>query len=384
MTEDNPSPARRYPCPDWLAVRFLEKKSLGFEPFLETILYDPIEGYYGRGREVIGPQGDYITGSTLHPGFARAMARILEQTIESLSSSKPRQIDFVDAGAGSGRFLQNLSAAIRDIAPSLLSCVRFHAIEKSDALREKIRARPIEPAPELHEGCEALPNAMQGVVFSYELFDAIPFARVFGLPDREIGEEVVVFDPGDRTIRVEVDPAPEELRQLLAEDSIVLEEGQEAEIRPALSPLYRTLAQKLEAGIILTFDYGARARALYSPIARFHGTATAHFRHGAHRGLLENPGEQDVTAHLNFSAIERAGEREGAKTVSFVSQAQILLGAGLAADLATNPAADPNRSGLLRLIRLDDMGDDIRVLVQTKNLESPSSLKFLQFNQLRS
>ncbi len=373
----------RYRCPDWLAERFRTAGGrMAFDEFVDAALYDPANGYYGRGVEVIGPAGDYVTGSTLHPAFARALLRVTEDVLDLLEDEPSGDpVDFVDAGAGSGRFLEALASAA-SISPRLASRLRLHAVERSDGLRARIAARNIVPRPQLHADAAGLPNGLRGIVFAYELFDALPFARFIGLEDGSVGEEIVELDAADQTIRVEIARPTRRKLELVEAEGISLEPGQEIEIAPAATALYRTLAERLDRGIVLTFDYGARARALYSPVGRFHGTATAYRGHRAHRGLLEAPGEQDLTAHVNFSALERAGSSAGFRTLALTGQAQLLFGAGLGEELAATSDTQ-SRSDLVRLVDPEGMGGELRVLVQAKGFDDRTPLKFLNFNNLR-
>jgi SAM-dependent MidA family methyltransferase len=364
---DLPPAPTRWPCPAWLAERFPADGTMTFEGFVEIVLHDPENGYYGRGVEVVGPEGDFVTGSTLDPAFARAMLRFAAKVDRAIGH--PDRFDFVEVGAGSGRFLESLLRQADSVAPPLAPRLRFTAVERSPGLRKRIETRVAgeEKRTRTLASIDDVETGRLGIFFSYELFDALPFARLIGRGEPEPGEEVVVLDRREGSIRVEVaEPSPGR-GALLAADGILLEEGQEAEVTPAAAPLLAAMAERLERGAIVTFDYGARARALYNPAGRFHGTATAHFRHRAHRGLLESPGEQDLTAHVNFSALERTGERLGFRTERFCSQARFLLEEGDFAREIEECRDLASRSNLFRLIEPDGMGDDLRVLVQTKD-----------------
>lgn len=365
MNDDAPPEARRYPCPAWMAARFPEDGRIDFRRFVELALHEPGHGYYGRGIEVIGPDGDYVTGSTADPAFARAILRHAQQLDARLGHPDP--FDLVDAGSGSGRFLAALAAQAPGVAPRLAPRLRLSAVEASDGLRARLSARLAGVPHRAVAAPDELPDAMAGLLFSYELYDALPFARLMGREDGSLAAEQVILDRQDGTIRIGLgEPEPDVLATAASDGIVRLEPGQEIEVVPAAAPLATALARRFERGTILTFDYGARARALYNPVGRPHGTATAHRGHRAHRGLLENPGEQDLTAHVNFSQLERAGEAAGFATVGLVSQARFLLEeGGLARELTetTDPIA---RGAILRLVELDGMGEDLRVLIQSR------------------
>ena len=359
-------------CPDWLAARFGPDDALRFDDFVEACLYDRKHGYYARSGERIGGDGDFVTGSTLDPAFAASVARVFEEVAERLPD---RPLAFVEAGAGTGRFHR----AFREAVPGRLRVrTSTFAVERSDAAREELQRR-VPDAGAVADPSE-LPSGLFGVLFSYELYDALPFARLLGAEEGPPVEEVVRLDRSTGSISTGTAPARPELLAHLAEIGVEPEPGQELDVALGAAPMHAALLGRFEAGLSLAFDYGAPTRALYSAASRFHGTATAHRHHRAHRGLLECPGEQDLTAHVDFGELERAGRRSGWERLGLLSQARFLIGSGLLAGLPEDPAA---RRKALRLIEPEGMGEELRVLVESKGISSPRSLRFLAENPVQ-
>ena len=230
-------------------------------------------------------------------------------------------VDFVEVGAGDGRFLEDFSQALRVLAPSVHDRLRLTAVEASAAGRSTLAARAIEPAPRILSSVEELAEgSVTGWIFSNELFDALPVARVMG-SEEGLRELRVGFEDG-RFVWVPV-PAGEPLRRHLEAQGIALAPGQKGEISPELADLQRRLARALARGWLVAFDYGHPARILYHPLARPEGTLAVHA--GGRRGgdPLEDPGAHDLTAHVNWDVL--LARRRGGRSPHGSSRAAGLL-----------------------------------------------------------
>ncbi|HEY6930247.1 MAG TPA: SAM-dependent methyltransferase, partial [Thermoanaerobaculia bacterium] len=330
---------------------------ISFRDFMTAALYDPQEGYYSRGAR-IGERGDFVTSPHVSPAFAAAIARRFADDADKLEGS----IDFVEVGAGEGEFLEGFARALARDAASLARRVRLTAIERSPASRQALRSRKILPTTRLLERVEELPErSVKGWIFSNELYDALPVVRVVGA-ERGL-EELRVGVDGDRFIWMRA-PAPDAYREHLANFRIKLETGQIGEISFAAAPLYRRLARSLEKGRLVTFDYGHSASVLYHPEARRAGTLAVHFA-GFRRGdPLSRPGEVDLTAHVNWDDLLRAGESEGLTSQPVARQGRYLAEAGLFDFVAD----DKEKWRAYRLVDPEGMGDELSVLIQSRDL----------------
>jgi SAM-dependent MidA family methyltransferase len=343
------------PLDERLRERISHEGPISFRDFMEAALYDPEEGYYARGA-AIGEEGDFVTSPSISPAFAEAVARRFREETESLEGP----IDFVEVGAGEGRFLEDLSRSLARRASAFASRVRLTAIERSEAARRGIARRGLPPATRLLASAEELPErSVRGWIFSNELFDALPVARAEGseggLREHRVGRQgeqfVWVCAPADPPLHLEMESR-----------GIALEPGQIADVAPGAAPLYRRLARALDLGALVTFDYGHRASVLYHRAARRGGTLAVH-RSGRRGGdPLERPGRVDLTAHVDWDLLARTGESEGLATRGVFRQGRYLAEAGLL-DFVGN---DAEKWRAFRLIDPEGMGEELSVLVQSR------------------
>jgi SAM-dependent MidA family methyltransferase len=330
---------------------------ISFSDFMEAALYDPEGGYYTRGAS-IGDGGDFLTSPHTSPAFAAALARLFAIDAEHLAGP----VDFVEVGAGNGRFLEDFTGALALIDPGLQGRLRLTAIEPSPAGREALAVRRMQPKPRILSCVDELPEgSVQGWIFSNELFDALPVARVMG--SQEGLMELRVGAEGERFAWV-VAPAPEPLREHLASFGVTLEPGQKAEIATGAAALHRRLTRALTRGCMVIFDYGHPARTLYHPFARHEGTLAVHLRGRRGGDPLLHPGEQDLTAHVNWDVLLRAGEAEGLRADRLMRQGLFLTEAGIF-DFA---GSDAEKWRIFRLVDPGGMGEEISVLIQSKGV----------------
>ena len=320
---------------DRLRERIRRDGPISFADFMEAALYDPEEGYYSRGAP-IGEGGDFVTSPSISPLFAAALARVFAGDAASLQG----ELAFVEVGAGEGRFLADFRDALERDAPPIARRTRFVAVERSDEPPD----RPI-----------------LGWIFANELYDALPVVRLRGT--RSGIEELRVGIEEDRFVWTAA-PAPEEWTKRLSSRQVSLEAGQIAEIRPGAADLHRRLARALERGRIVLFDYGHRTRTLYHPLARPGGTLAVHSRGRRGGDPLARPGEQDLTAHVDWDELVDAGTAEGLETEGPMPQARFLTRAGIF-DFATS---DAEKWRVYRLVDPAGMGDEISVLVQSREM----------------
>jgi SAM-dependent MidA family methyltransferase len=320
---------------------------------MEAALYDSREGYYAGGAR-IGERGDFVTSPHVTPAFAAAIARRFRRDTEGFEGP----VDFVEVGAGEGRFLDDFAAALAREDGSFAGRVRLTAVERAAGAREKFPARAAKPRI-LESAGDLAEASVSGWIFSNELYDALPVARVCETSDGLRELRVGIDSQGFTWVRA---PAPGEYREYLARFGVTLEPGQAAEISPDAAPLHRRLARALARGFLVAFDYGHRAPVLYHPLARRNGTIAVHS--GGRRRLdpLWRPGEVDLTAHVNWDDLIRAGEEEGLVTRAITRQGRYLVEAGLF-DFVTS---DAGKWRAYRIVDPEGMGDELSVLVQER------------------
>lgn len=342
---------------DRLRERIRSEGPISFRDFMEVALYDAEEGYYSAGAR-IGEPGDFVTSPHVSPAFAGAIARRFRQDAERL----PGPVDFVEVGAGEGRFLEDFTRQLAADAPEISARLRLTAVERSPRSREILARKPISPPPRiLPDADELAERSISGWIFSNELYDALPVVRVIGtehsLDELRVGLE------GDRFVWV-ASPAPPEIAAQLVRARVTLSAGQIGEVRPGAAPLHRRLASSLTRGRLVAFDYGHRAKVLYHPLARRKGTLAVHS--GGRRGgdPLSPPGSIDLTAHVNWDELVDAGEEEGLVTNGIFRQGIYLAESGIM-ELASDGR---EKWRAFRLIDPEGMGEEISVLVQSKGI----------------
>jgi len=354
-----------------LARRIEAAGPIRFSEFMESALYDPSDGYYSRhGR--IGDGGDFVTSPAISPLFARALAR----RFAADAAEVPGNLDFVEAAAGEGRFLEAFRRALAGIDRATAGRTRLVAIERTERGRSAIEARRCADAVAA-DAADLEAGSARGWVFSNELFDALPVDRV-QMRGGKLFELGVTISPrpaghpspggegsGARTAEPPFTwtswPAPAELGEYLARFGVALAEKQIAEINRGAAPLYSRLGGLLGRGRIVTFDYGHRVRTLFHSEARASGTLAVHANGRRGGNPLENPGRVDLSAHVNWDDLTRAGESAGLTTEGIFRQTRFLIEAGLFADAAEA------RFEALRLVDPEGIGDDISALVQRRD-----------------
>jgi SAM-dependent MidA family methyltransferase len=345
------------PLGDRLRDRIAREGPISFADFMRAALYDPEAGYYARGAP-IGEPGDFVTSPHVSPAFAATLARIFAFEAEALAGP----VDFVEAGAGDGRFLEDFTQALQALAPEVSARLRVTAVEASAAGRGALALRPIVPEPRILASVDELTEgSVSGWIFSNELFDALPVARVMG-SEEGLRELRVRFENG-RFVWAST-PAGEPLSRDLETQGIVLSPGQKGEVSLELANVQRRLASSLARGWLVAFDYGHPARILYHPLARPEGTLAVHARGRRGGDPLEDPGAQDLTAHVNWDVLLGAGEAEGLHTDRLARQGSYLVEAGIF-DFARN---DAEKWRIFRLVDPEGMGEEISVLVQSRGV----------------
>jgi SAM-dependent MidA family methyltransferase len=329
---------------DPLRERIRAAGPIPFAAFMEEALYGEA-GYYNRPDPPIGEAGDFVTGASLSPLFGRATARLLRRLDRALG----RPADLFEAGYGTGAHLGNVVAALSGEARRVLAWDRV--------------ARPAPPGVEVTERLDEV-GPVDGLIFSYELFDALPVHRLVGREDG-VGELWVDLDSEGGFTWKEAELSDPALPNLLAGSR--LEPGQIADLAPGWVPLYREIAERLGRGLLVTCDYGFERERLLDVRIRRHGTLACFSRQRVHRNPFVLIGEQDLTAHVDFTALIRAGEEAGLTTVALTRQALWLTACGLFDDL--QDATPEARQEAMALLDGEGMGEDIRVLVQAKGID---------------
>lgn len=364
---------------------------IGFDRFMELALYAPGLGYYSAGSRKLGADGDFITAPELSPLFGQTLALQARQVLESGLDS------ILEVGAGSGALAATLLGELErlDALPA-----RYLILELSADLRERSRDMLAARVPHLVERVawlNQLPPAFSGFVIGNEVLDAMPVKRLVvrpggvrqgGVPPEGVYEQQVGWrqgggeqgekrgDESGRFHWVEV-PADAALRaEALTLGLTRMElpaDGYATEIGFAARGFMRSLGGVLKRGVALFFDYGF-PRAEYYHAQRRDGTLMCHYRHRAHADPFFLAGLQDITCHVDFSAIARAAHESGLALAGYAAQAQFLINCGITGILARTPphqVADylPLSNQANRLMSPAEMGELFKVIAFRRGLQ---------------
>ncbi len=335
---------------------------ISFARYMELALYAPGLGYYSAGSRKLGPAGDFVTAPELSPLFGRALAR---QLAELRQQDLP---DILELGAGSGALAAVLLAelAALDALPE-----RYAILELSADLRERQRRHLLTTVPHLAgrvQWLDALPEQFSGVILGNEVLDAVPAQRIRS-------DDGAIAELGVRVVDHELVWAQQPAGDALAAAAraLNLPDDYETELNPAADALVGSLAQRLKRGILLFIDYGFPAHEFYHP-QRNRGTLMCHYRHHAHADPFLWVGLQDITTHVDFSAIAQAGA--GLDLLGYTGQAQFLINCGITELLAAVPATDAARYAPLaaqaqKLLSPAEMGELFKVIALGRDIAVP-------------
>ena len=334
----------------------IETGPIRFSRFMELALYAPGRGYYETQTE-IGQRGDFYTSVSVGNLFGSLLARQFADWLEQDGCYQNRA-QWVEAGAHGGQLAADILSWLRDRVPRLFSRLEYWLVEPSPvrrawqetALREF--ASKVRWTDDLRQ-FTAAGQGIRGILFSNELLDAMPVDRLrWNATSLSWDEWLVGIDlksppcgadlrsAGSRSLRLRgrtdsaqtrfewrTGPLGADLAgfapQIPRELATVLPDGFTTEISPAATRWWREAARSLAEGVLMTLDYGMSGDEFLVPERRA-GTARAYLRHRVSADVLDSPGEQDITAHVNFSALQQTGESEGLKTVRLATQRSLL------------------------------------------------------------
>ncbi|MBI2913386.1 MAG: SAM-dependent methyltransferase [Chloroflexi bacterium] len=348
-----------------------EQGRITFREFMALALYHPQLGYYCSPREKLGRSGDYLTSPEVSPVFGALVGRQLRQMWDALGS--PSAFPVVEAGAGTGALCRDLLRWARRTAPEFFRTLEYTIVEASPALVQRQRdglAGDGEVAQRV-SWSGALPHGIEGCILSNELLDSLPVHRVTVQQGRLL--EIFVGWDGARLQEEVAPPSSPAIEEYFLRLSLLPGEGCRAEVNLEAPAWMKEAAAALARGFILTFDYGYEAEELFAPW-RQEGTLLCFYRHNPSGDPYARLGRQDMTSHVDFTSLRRAGEEAGLTTLGMVSQTEFLTNLGIADALSPPNEGDPSleeyharRRAVIELLDPAALGR-IRVLAQAKGV----------------
>ncbi len=335
--------------------------ALAFTRFMELALYAPGLGYYSAGRQKFGAGGDFVTAPELGNLFARCLARNLAPVLQALPGG-----DVLEAGAGSGALAAALLLELERLGglPQ-----RYFILELSSELRARQRACLGERASHLLkrvQWLDDLPRLFRGVALGNELLDAMPVQR-FQIENGAAHEGRVAWDKDRFVWQLGPELTGGPARRLAA---LGLPKGYTSEINLVAEGWVRTFAERLEAGVLLLIDYGYPRHEFYHA-QRTQGTLVCHYRHRVHDDPLTLIGLQDITAHIDFTAIAEAAHAAGLDILGYTGQGQFLSASGIT-EFAHHPDPKTRLSLAQEIKKLTlphEMGELIKVFAAGRGVD---------------
>lgn len=374
-----PAPQKQTPLAELLAGRMQKFGPMTFADYMRECLYHPAHGYYSRAET--RRFADFYTSVDVHPIFARLLARQLAEMWEA--AGEPRAFRVVEAGAGTGRLAaQILNFAERKL-PAFYAALQYVAVEQSAGRRAAhgVLLERHRSGGRVASVAEIPAEIPVGCVLSNEMLDALPVHRVVA----EDGpcKEIFVDWREEAFCELTRPTSTCGIAEYFAQQGISLRGGQQAEACLEACDWIVEVGRRLGRGFVLTIDYGHEAAELYNE-RHMRGTLLAYQAHRAGEDFYAAPGEQDLTAHVNFTALDVWGRRSGLERAGLVTQAQFLMALGRPNEFADlyeekQPESERIRARLLlkNLIFPEGMGETFRVHIQRKEV-SPCRLTGLQ------
>ena len=343
--------------------------AIAFDRFMELALYAPDLGYYSGGAAKLGKDGDFTTAPEMSPLFGATLARAAAAII---AQSAPKLLEF---GAGTGKLARDVLTAL---AADGVQVESYTIIELSGELRAR-QQEALRDFPQVR-WLDDFPASFTGVVLANEVLDAMPVSLV-----KTAGgawRELLVTVADGAFAYVERTPGAALAAHLAAQlpDPATLPDGYLTESHPVAAGFMASLARMLAAGqgAAILVDYGFPAHEYYHP-QRDTGTLMCHYRHHAHGDPFYLPGLQDITAHVDFTAMALAAQDHGADVLGYMSQASFLVGAGIGELLLQTDPADamrylPQANAVQKLVSPAEMGELFKVLVVGHGVALPPAL----------
>ena len=358
---------------DYLIDRIRREGPITFHDWMQEALYNKSAGYYMRdSARIWGRRGDYRTSPEMSELFSATFARYVAVLFEELGS--PASFHFVECGAGDGSFAEGMLATLRDCFPAMYEATTYYIDEINLNRRRVLGERLGQYSDKLEFGSlNSLPTLDNGIIFSNEVLDTFPVHRI----TTQNGQLIELYVAVNDRHGFEWTNGPlssERLREIYIANGIEIDNDQIIELCPHIDDWFAVLAERLLCGYVVTVDYGFEAGDLYDTTHRPTGTLRAYARHNFAE-VLEQPGERDITAHVNWTRIRTVGSKLGLETVTFKRQDQFLLDAGILSELVRKTGSAGSEAEAARLsvgaremFFPDGMGSTFQVLVQKKSL----------------
>jgi SAM-dependent MidA family methyltransferase len=353
-----------------------------FRTFMEMALYEPELGYYTSQKTRIGRSGDFYTSSHLHPAFGMMLGKQIEEMWEIMN--KPSDFQIVEMGSGAGYLCKDILDYFKN--RGLFNSLNYTIVELNPAMKTSQQNLLTDFSDKIRwvSSIKEL-NNIKGCFLSNELLDAFP-VHIIEMND-EI-KEIFVSTDNEKLIEIKGAPSASEIADYLKEFSIGLEKGHRSEINLEIKNWLGEINRALTEGFILTIDYGYSSEDYYSE-DRNRGTLLCYHEHQVTEDPYQNIGEQDITAHVNFSSVKKWGDELNIKTTGFCPQGTFLVSLGIDEVIAEIHKIHKNSdypfevARIKKLILPGTMGETHKAIIQHKGSGKPALRGFTIKNRMR-
>ncbi len=344
-----------------IAKQVLKQGPISFHDFMERCLYDPDQGYY---TNTCKPYGDYYTSPTLSPAFGAILGKQLEEMWRFMGCTYFMVVEY---GAGTGHLCKAILNYLKG-NKKMYALLRYCIIEKSPAMHQLAKQHLPDQVEWYHDIHEV--GQIKGCILSNELVDNFAVHRV--VMEETLMEVYVDYQNG---YAEQLQPAKSELQAYLSELNIKLPRGYATEINLEALNWIAGIASALKSGYLITIDYGYKGHHIYKP-DRNGGTLVCYHKHTVNDFFYAHIGEQDITSHVNFTALSHWGSKNGLKETGFTNQGYFLTCLGFREYILKVLAVEQDilkaaqKAAFLNHILLFDMGSKYKVLIQEKGVQS--------------
>ena len=359
-------------------IRQSPKSQLTFAEYMDLVLYEPQYGYYSSGAVAIGAAGDFFTAVSLGKDFGELLSIQFFEMWQNLHC--PNDFYLVEMGAGNGDLTKDIINYLQINHPNFLKVINYIIIEKSTSLRKIQQQKLANYNQKINltwkSWSEIPEDNLIGCFFSNELVDAFPVHQI--IINHQSLQEVFIAEQEGKIIEISDSLSTVRLQEYFDLVNIKINQhdypqNYRSEVNLTALDWLETIAHKLKQGYLLTIDYGYQASKYHHP-QRSQGTLKCYYQHRHHNNPYVNLGRQDITTHVNFTALENQGKKLGLEIVGFTKQAMFLMALGLGDRLQQLSSGKYNiqeifqiRDAIHQLINPNGLGG-FGVLIQGKNL----------------
>ena len=360
-----------------------KKGKITFAEFMQMALYHPKYGYYNSDKERVGRFGDYYTSPTVHGIFGELIAKQLEEMWRIMGKET---FTIVEMGANKGWLCCDIIQSIKKEYPVFYDNFHYIIVESNPYAKEKQRLllesiNIMDGKVSWHAYSEDgfSFDRIQGCFLSNEFVDALPVHRL-KVKNKVLKERYVSYN-NSGFFEIDDEVSTDALKRYFETYQIHVKEGQRCEVNLCAAEWIRKISEKLDKGFVMTIDYGDTNDGIYRE-DRSDGTLRCFYEHTVNQDYYERPGEQDITAHVDFTNLMNAGKSAGLEVTGFTKQSHYLIALGILERLNNTNKDIETILKVKNLFHPEGMGDVFKVLIQHKNVEHPQLIGLRSLHSL--